>query len=153
MRSLIGVLTFVGFALLITAWRWPDDPTFAQEAPADAVGFTLMLTPFIAMWVMPTRWSLLVFPLAAFALWNLSGWIGHTFIPPPPADDRLYMCGLGAFAIIMLAVFGLLTGIAGRALGFTVQGKMPAFSVYFVQLIPMGGLLALMLLLSSGPRP
>jgi hypothetical protein len=63
------------------------------------------------------------------------------------------MCGLPAFAMMMLATFGLLTGIFGRALGFSVQGKMPAFSVYFVQLIPMGGLIALMLMLSSGPRP
>jgi hypothetical protein len=152
MRSLIGVLTFVGIALLTTALRWPDDPTFAQEAPADAVGFTLMLTPFVATWVMPTRWSLLVFPVAAFGIWCLSGWIGTTFIREPPADDRLYMCGLGAFAMMMLATFGLLTGVAGRALGFSAQGKMPAVFVYFVQLIPVGGLLALMLMM-SGPRP
>lgn len=152
MRSFVGVLTFVGVALLVAAARWPEDPWFVRSAPMEAVGFALMLTPFVATWVMPTRWSLLLFPVAAFGLWYASGWIG-TLIPMPPLEEQRYMCGLGAFATMMLGMIGLVAGVVGRALGFTVMGKMNALGVYLVQLIPIGGFLALCLMLSSGPRP
>lgn len=152
MRSLIGVLTFVGVALLAAAWRWPDDPSFVRAAPMDAVAFALLLTPLIATWVMPTRWSLLIFPFAAFGIWYLSGLLGFLIPEPPPAEEQRYMSGLGAFAAMMLGLIGLFMGVIGRALGFSVQGKVSALGVYFVQLIPMGGFVALCLVLSSGPR-
>lgn len=152
MRSLVGVLTFVGVALLAAAARWPNDPSFAREAPMDAVAFSLLVTPFISTWVMPTRLSLLVFPLAAFGLWYLSGWIGSTFIPVP--EEQRYMCGLPMFAMMVLGVFGLFASVTGRALGFSVIGKVSAISVYLVQLIPIGTLAALIALMTPHyPRP
>lgn len=151
MRSLIGVLTFVGVALLAAAWRWPDDPSFVRSAPTEAVGFAALLTPLIATWVMPTRSSLLIFPIAVFGIWYLSGFIGP-LIPQPPIDEQRYMCGLGYFAMMMMGLIGLSMGVIGRAIGFGVQGKMSALGVYFFQLIPMAGFLALCFMLSSGPR-
>ena len=58
------------------------------------------------------------------------------------------MCGLPIFAMMVLGTLGLITGVAGRALGLTVVGKMSAVKVYLVQLIPFGGLAAFFALIT-----
>ena len=146
MRTLIGVLVFLGVALVDVLRNWPFEGPFAQDGLTFAVGFAAMLTPFIATWVMPNRLSLLVYPLAVVGLWIAAGYAGARFIPAPTGEQP-YVCGLPFFALTVVAMFGVLMGVIGRAIGLAIRGEVKnAVVVYIVQVLPFGGLFALFLL-------
>jgi hypothetical protein len=146
-RSLYGIVFFVGVALLMAARMWPPDALFAQELPAAAVATAAMWTPLFATWAMPTRKALIVYPVAVVTLWHAAGYAGHSIFPEPPPDAG-YICGLPFFAMMMLGLIGIVTGVIGRAIGLSVRDSVKSAVVtYFIQLIPFGALAALVALM------
>lgn len=154
MRSFIGIVFFLGVAMLMAARMWPPDPIFAQSLPASAVAQAALLTPLFATWAMPTRLALLLYPPAVVCLWYGAGYIGSRVMPDPPPDSG-YICGLPFFAEMVLGLVGIVTGVMGRALGFAVRDTTnvkSAVVTYFVQLIPFGIIVALALLMAAPTR-
>ncbi len=149
MRTLIGVLVFLGIVLVDVVRTWPFEGPLAQDGPMFAVGFAAMLTPFIASWVMPNRLSLLIYPLAVVGAWIAAGYAGQHFIPTPAGEP--YVCGLPFLAATLSAMFGVLMGVIGRAIGLTIRGEVKnAVVTYIVQVLPFSGLVALFLLPGLG---
>jgi hypothetical protein len=146
MRSLTGFLFFIGVALFLAPWRWPSDPVFLQSAPQDAVAYAALWTPLFATLAMPTKTSLIVYPLSVVALWFGAGYLGQHVLPEPP-PERGYVCGLPFFASMMLGLIGIVFGAGGRALGFIVRGKLSPLSTYLVQVLPFAALVALAMMM------
>lgn len=142
MRSLIGIVFFIGLALFAAAWMWPVDPPFLQSLPSQSVAMAAFLSSLFATWILPTPRSLLLFPFVAVALWFIASYGGSAFLPAPPPDAG-YVCGLPFLGMVMIGLIGIIMSVTGRALGFAVRGKINPVAVYFVQLIPFGAFMSL----------
>ena len=142
MRTLVGVLVFLGVASVPLLFGGPLTP----DAPTSAVAFAAALTPFIATWVMPNWLSLFIYPFAVTGIWIAAGHAGD-FIPPPGDEPYVAGCGLGFLAVMFWATFGVLTGVVGRAVGLAIRGEVKnAVVTYIAQALPFSILLALFLL-------
>lgn len=143
MRTFIGVLVFLGVAFVP---RLLFGGPLTPDAPTNAVALAATLTPFIATWVMPNWLSLFIYPFAVTGIWIAAGYAGD-FIPPPGDEPYVAGCGLGFLAVMFWAMFGVLTGVVGRAIGLAIRGEVKnAVVTYIVQALPFSGLLALFLL-------
>jgi hypothetical protein len=143
-QSWYGILFFIGVALLMAAWSWP--PTLARSLPSDAIAGAAMFTPLFATWVMPNDRSLVLYPISVIALWFAATYIAPNFIPPPPPDAP-YICGLGFLAAMILGFGGMALGVLGRIIGLSLRARLnSAVLSYLVQLIPVGSVVALILL-------
>lgn len=151
MRTLTAIALFLGVALFTLARLWPPQAPFAQSFPSDVVGMTALWTPLLATWLMPTRLSLLIYPVAVVMLWVGAGHAGEGLISAPSAEEA-YLCGMASFAVLMCGTIGIATGVAGRALGLALRGRLKSgLATYFVQLIPLG-LIVLLPLLAAAMR-